>query len=78
MTSSSGVGIRALSISHPSVVKTNDYWRRYFPDVIKTQEQQALAAKMQTNANDDAMRQAATQKFFNTPPINVSAQSWTP
>jgi P-type conjugative transfer protein TrbJ len=42
------------------------------------QEQQALAAKMQTNANDDAMRQAATQKFFNTPPINVSAQSWTP
>ena len=42
------------------------------------QEQQALAARQQTLANDEAMRQAATQKFYQTPLINVNAASWNP
>ena len=42
------------------------------------QEQQALAARQQTLANDEAMRQAATQKFYPTPLINVNAASWNP
>jgi P-type conjugative transfer protein TrbJ len=42
------------------------------------QEQQALAARQETLANDEAMRQAATQKFYQTPLINVNAASWNP
>ena len=42
------------------------------------QEQQALAARQQTLANEEAMRQAATQKFYQTPLINVNAASWNP
>jgi P-type conjugative transfer protein TrbJ len=42
------------------------------------QEQQALVARNQTLANDDAMREAATKKFYQTLPINVNAKSWNP
>jgi type IV secretion system protein TrbJ len=42
------------------------------------QEQQALVARNQTLANDEAMREAATKKFYQTPPINVNANSWNP
>jgi len=42
------------------------------------QEQQALAARQQTLANDEAMREAATKNFYQTPPINVSTNSWNP
>jgi type IV secretion system protein TrbJ len=40
------------------------------------QEQQALVARGQTLANDDAMRQAATEKFFNIPVITVNESGW--
>ena len=36
------------------------------------QEQQALVARGQTLANDDAMSEAATEKFFNVPPITLN------
>jgi P-type conjugative transfer protein TrbJ len=42
------------------------------------QEQQALAARQQTLANDDAMREAATEKFFQFPIINLNNTGWTP
>jgi type IV secretion system protein TrbJ len=42
------------------------------------QEQQALVARNQTLANDEAMREAATKNFYQTPPINVNANSWNP
>src|SRR5262249_49061592 len=42
------------------------------------QEQQALAARNATLANDEAMREAATRNFYQTPPIHVSAASWNP
>src|SRR5215471_21571170 len=45
---------------------------------LLVQEQQALAARNQTLANDEAMREAATKKFYQTPPINVNAASWNP
>jgi type IV secretion system protein TrbJ len=40
------------------------------------QEQQALAARNQTLANDEAMRQAATQKFFGVPLITINQNGW--
>jgi len=45
---------------------------------LLVQEQQALAARGQTLANDEAMREAATKNFYQTPLINVSAASWNP
>jgi len=42
------------------------------------QEQQALAARQQTQANDEAMRQAATQKFFGAPVIQLNHTGWEP
>ena len=42
------------------------------------QEQQALAARNATLANDEAMREAATKKFFGVPLINLTNTGWTP
>jgi type IV secretion system protein TrbJ len=43
---------------------------------LLVQEQQALAARNATLANDDAMKQAATQKFFNAPLIKINQGGW--
>ena len=40
------------------------------------QEQQMLVARAQTLANDDAMREAATEKFFQFPIINLNNTGW--
>src|SRR6516164_7330198 len=40
------------------------------------QEQQALAARNATLANDEAMREAATQKFFDVPIIKLNNTGW--
>ena len=40
------------------------------------QEQQALAARNQTLANDEAMREAATKKFFDVPLIKINQSEW--
>jgi type IV secretion system protein TrbJ len=40
------------------------------------QEQQVLAARQQTLANDESMREAATEKFFNVPLITVNHTGW--
>jgi type IV secretion system protein TrbJ len=40
------------------------------------QEQQMLVARAQTLANDDAMREAATEKFFNVPVITLPHTGW--
>ena len=40
------------------------------------QEQQVLAARSQTLANDEAMREAATQKFFGMPLIKLNNSGW--
>jgi P-type conjugative transfer protein TrbJ len=42
------------------------------------QEQQALAARNQTLANEEAMREAATEKFFNVPVITINHTGWAP
>jgi P-type conjugative transfer protein TrbJ len=42
------------------------------------QEQQALVARNQTLANDEAMREAATKKFFDVPLLNISQNGWKP
>src|SRR6516225_10274893 len=45
---------------------------------LLVQEQQTLAARNATLANDEAMREAATQKFFNVPVITINHTGWTP
>jgi P-type conjugative transfer protein TrbJ len=45
---------------------------------LLVQEHQALAARGQTLANDEAMREAATQKFFNVPMITINHTGWAP
>src|SRR5271157_1410401 len=41
-------------------------------------EQQALAARNATLANDEAMREAATKQFFNVPIITINHTGWAP
>ena len=45
---------------------------------LLVQEQQALVARGQTLANDEAMREAATQKFLNVAPITINHTGWAP
>jgi len=45
---------------------------------LLVQEQQALAARNQTLANDEAMREAATKKFFDVPLIKINQSGWAP
>jgi len=42
------------------------------------QEQQALAARNATLANDEAMREAATKQFFNVPITTINHTGWAP
>jgi 3-oxoacyl-[acyl-carrier-protein] synthase III len=37
------VGISAISLSFPSVLRTNDYWRKKYPDLVTQAEQRTLA-----------------------------------
>lgn len=37
------VGMRSLAIAHPSVVRTNDYYRQRYPEVVAEVESKALA-----------------------------------
>jgi P-type conjugative transfer protein TrbJ len=43
---------------------------------LLVQEQQALAARNATLANDEAMREAATKKFFEVPLIKIDQRGW--
>lgn len=43
---------------------------------LLVQEQQALAARNATLANDEAMREAATKQFFNVPLIQLNHTGW--
>ena len=45
---------------------------------LLVQEQQALAARNATLANDEAMREAATKQFFNVPTIKINQTPWAP
>ena len=45
---------------------------------LLVQEQQALAARNATLANDEAMREAATKQFFNVPVIQLNQTGWKP
>lgn len=43
---------------------------------LLVQEQQALAARNATLANEEAMREAATKQFFNVPTISINHTGW--
>jgi P-type conjugative transfer protein TrbJ len=45
---------------------------------LLVQEQQALAARNATLANDEAMREAATKQFYNVPIITINHTGWAP
>jgi P-type conjugative transfer protein TrbJ len=42
------------------------------------QEEQALAARNSTLANDEALREAATKQFYNGPIITINHTGWAP
>ncbi|MBW4493056.1 MAG: 3-oxoacyl-ACP synthase III family protein [Oscillatoria princeps RMCB-10] len=46
------VGIRSLAVSFPSVVRTNDYWREKYPELVANAEANSLA-KVFTALKDD-------------------------
>lgn len=37
------IGIRSLSVNFPSILRTNDYWRRKYPEVVAKAEEKTLA-----------------------------------
>ncbi|MBH8552288.1 3-oxoacyl-ACP synthase III family protein [Nostocaceae cyanobacterium CENA357] len=37
------VGIRSIAVNFPRVIRTNDYWRENYPDVVATAEQKSLS-----------------------------------
>src|SRR6185437_5909957 len=37
------VGLRSLSVSFPSIIRTNDYWRSKYPDAVADAQQRTLA-----------------------------------
>lgn len=37
------VGIRSLTVTFPSVLRTNDYWRNHYPELVTQAEQKTLA-----------------------------------
>ncbi|MBP0009377.1 3-oxoacyl-ACP synthase III family protein [Roseofilum sp. Belize Diploria] len=46
------VGIRSLAISLPSGVRTNDFWRKNYPDLVKQAEQLTLAKAFAPEKSD--------------------------
>ncbi|MEH1858442.1 MAG: hypothetical protein V7L21_10625 [Nostoc sp.] len=43
MTTLEPVGIRAVSVNFPSIIRTNDYYRENFPKIVAEAEQKTLA-----------------------------------
>ncbi|MDY7005568.1 MAG: 3-oxoacyl-ACP synthase III family protein [Cyanobacteriota bacterium] len=43
------VGIRSLALTFPSVVRTNDYWREKYPELVAQAEEQNLAKLFSAN-----------------------------
>ncbi|MBX9258930.1 3-oxoacyl-ACP synthase [Desmonostoc muscorum CCALA 125] len=37
------VGIRSIAVNFPSVIRTNDYWRKNYPDLVAKAEQKSLS-----------------------------------
>ncbi len=42
------IGIRSLAVSFPSIIRTNDYYRQHFPDLIVQAEHKSLAKTFST------------------------------
>ncbi|HLO52360.1 MAG TPA: 3-oxoacyl-[acyl-carrier-protein] synthase III C-terminal domain-containing protein [Kamptonema sp.] len=47
------VGIRSIAVSFPSEVRTNDYWRENYPELVEKAEQKSLAKAFTTIESDD-------------------------
>lgn len=43
------VGIRSIAVSFPSVIRTNDYWREKYPELVAQAEEQNLAKLFSAN-----------------------------
>lgn len=62
------VGIRSLAVSFPSVVRTNDYWRENYPELITKAEERSLAKAFiseESNSNDIWIQ--AMQPYLSDP-----------
>jgi 3-oxoacyl-[acyl-carrier-protein] synthase-3 len=43
------VGIRSIAVNFPSVVRTNDYWQKKYPEMVAQAEQKTLAQLFKAN-----------------------------
>ena len=43
LVSAPGAGMRALALGMPDTVRTNDYWRKKYPDMVAKAESTSLA-----------------------------------
>src|SRR5262249_51348334 len=53
------VGIRSLSVAFPSVLRTNDYWRTHYPELVTEAEKFSLAKLWSKAERPDAFDASA-------------------
>jgi 3-oxoacyl-[acyl-carrier-protein] synthase-3 len=71
MESSNGATMRALAVAYPREIRTNDYFRRNFPDIVASAENRSLAkiwappadASMRVDAFDEEMAPYLSDPF---------------
>lgn len=66
------VGIRSIAVNFPSVVRTNDYWRKNYPELVAQAEQRTLArlfkpAESTANNNEHDLWSQAVTPYLKDP-----------
>lgn len=78
------VGIRSLAVSFPSILRTNDYYRKKFPQMVAEAEKSALAKlwrkqqEASTRAFDEQMDAFVSDPFQGTVHRRILAPGETP
>lgn len=61
------VGIKAIAVSFPSIIRTNDYYRTYYPDLVAKAEEKTLARTF-----------SVTQSNFDNKAADIWTEEMTP
>ena len=66
------VGIRAIALSFPSIIRTNDYYRENYPELIAQAEQKTLArlfvpTASDSNSNEDDVWSQEVAPYMSDP-----------
>src|SRR5690606_21754914 len=62
-----GAGVTGLAVGFPSVVRTNDYWRARFPEIVAQAEQYSLARLWARSERTDDPFDAAAGDYLADP-----------